>query len=200
MLFAAQADAVVLTFDSVASGTAANDLVAGQGLRFDLAIYAPDVDEFGDEIPGTEQYRPDPEAVDAVRVGDPQFYGYGAAPSPVNALDALWQGVLITFDTPQDLTAFSVTLDDSTFGYLGTFDIVFQDASGTALFSLPTQQSVPLYVASLAGGLSGVSSIFLPSGAFYDDLEIAPVPEPGTLILLAAGIASLAVTTRRRSA
>src|SRR5262245_50292382 len=124
---AAGAQAITLDFDGVASGSTANSAAAGAGLRFDLGAFLPKLDAFGDPIPGSDAYRVDPTAVDDVRVVNPNTRGYGNAPTPVNALDAIDQGVLITFDAPVDLTAFSVTLDLSSFGFPGNFDIVFQD-------------------------------------------------------------------------
>jgi len=194
----ADAATVYLNFDSIASGAPANDAAAGQGFRFDLATYLPEYDAYGDPIPGTEAYRIDPEPFDLVRATNPANRGYGNAPSPLNALDALDQGVLLTFTSPQDVAVFTTTLDLSTFGFPGAFDIVFQDPAGNALSLLPTQQSVPGFVASAPGTLSNVSSIYLPSGAYYDNLGFTTVPEPLAVVL--AGIALAAVAAQRRRA
>lgn len=193
-----RAASVLLNFDSIATGAPADDAAVGLSLRFDLASYLPEYDAFGDPIPGSEAYRPDPEPFDVVRATNPSAVGYGAAPSPSNALDALDQGVLLTFDTPLDLSLFSVTLDQSAFGFPGTFDIVFQDASGHALQLLPTQQSVPGFVASVTATISGVSSIYLPGGAFYDNLGFTTVPEPSALLLGGLALAGLALRLVRR--
>src|SRR5262249_44630336 len=146
---------------------------------------------------GSEAYRPDPTPFDDVRVNDPNLRLYGNAPSPLNALDAIDQGVLITFGTPVDLASFAITLDLSSLGFPGSFDIVFQDATGAALQQLPTFQAIPGFIASLAGPLSDVASIYLPSGAYYDDLRFEVVPEPGSGALLALGLAALCARRRR---
>ena len=193
----ARAASLAFDFDGVASGSAANAAVSG-GIHFDLASFLPQLDAFGDPIPGSEASRPDPEPFDLVRVSDPSLRGYGEAPSGLNALDALDQGVLITFDAPVTLAQFAATLDQSSFGFPGVFDVVFQDASGAVLYSLPTQQSVPGFAAAFSGTLYGVSSIHLPGGAFYDNLVLETVPEPESLVTLAFALAALA-TARRRS-
>ena len=193
---AADATPIVLNFDEVTSGSAANDTATGLGLRFQLASLLPLLDEFGDPIPGSEAYRPDPVPFDDVRVSDPNARAYGNAPSPSNALDAIDQGILITFDAPVDLLSFAVTLDQSTFGFPGIFDIVFQNDVGAALELLATAQSIPGFTASLAGPLTGIASIYLPSGAYYDNLSFEVVPEPGTAVLLGLGLAGLGATRR----
>jgi hypothetical protein len=198
----ARAASLLVNFDSVASGAAANDAVAGSSLRFDLAAYLPELDSQGDPIPGSEAYRPDPEPFDLVRVDDPSqppgAQGYGNAPSPSNALDAIDQGVLVSFDSPLDLDAFSITLDLSTLGFPGDLDIVFQGANGQVLALLPTRQSIPGFVASLSAPLSDVGSIFLPGGAYYDDLRISTAPEPLGLWLIGGSLAGLLARRRPR--
>ena len=192
----ADAAPIFLDFDGVGSGATANSAAAGSGLRFDLGAFLPELDAFGDPIPGTDAYRPDPTAVDDVRVGNPNARGYGNAPSPVNALDAIDQGVLITFDTPLDISAFAVTLDLSALGFPGNFDIVFQDENGGVLQLLPTAQSVPGFVAAFSGSLLDVASIYLPSGAYYDNLSLT-VPEPALGLVLGLGLALLMGASRR---
>ena len=47
-----------------------------------------------------------------------------------------------------------------------------------------------------AGALTQVSSIHLPSGAYYDNLSFEVVPEPGSVVLLGLGLAGLGATRR----
>ena len=97
---------------------------------------------------------------------------------------------------PVALSSFAVTLDQSTFGFPGVFDIVFQNDVGAALRLLPTSQSIPGFTASLSGALTQVASIYLPSGAYYDNLSFEVVPEPGSVVLLGLGLAGLGATRR----
>jgi hypothetical protein len=194
---ASHATPVALNFDGVASGSTADSAASGLGIHFALASFLPLLDGSGDPIPGSEAYRPDPNAIDEARVGDPNVRGYGNAPSPGNALDAIDQGIVILFDAPVTLASFAVTLDQSAFGFPGAFDIVFQGDAGAALQSLPTSQNVPGFTASFAGTLANVASIYLPSGAYYDDLRFEVVPEPATALLMALGLGGLASIRRK---
>ena len=102
-------------FDGVASGSQANSAIGSATgmVSFVNAVYAPLLDGFGDPIPGSERWMPDPDpATPAVVVEDPST-SYGPAPSVANALNALWQPVLMQFANPVWLDMFSVTLDNS---------------------------------------------------------------------------------------
>lgn len=185
---------VFLGFDSVPSGTAAA-VLAPPALRFEPAVLDYDYDADGDPIPGTLRWRADASAP-AVVVENPELYGRGQAPSPDNALNALWQPVLVLFPQPFDLTTFSVTLDNDSFGLNGTLPgfsdvaIQFLDVNGAVLASIPVDQTQPGFRAE-AGPVGAVDSILLPAGAFYDDLRLAPIPETG-LWPVVAGLGALA--------
>lgn len=191
-------------FDGVPILTEANTLPgpSGLGVEFVNAVLSPDLDSFGDPIPGTTRWRPDITAP-AVTVDDPSRYGRGAAPSPSNALEALFQPVLIIFDVPFNVDSFSTTLDNDTFGANGFLpgfaDIAVQFfAWGTArVGNVPVDQTTAGFQVS-AGSIANVGAILLPAGAFYDDLRLTGtvVPTPGPAALFSLGL--LAMARRRR--
>lgn len=193
---AAHAEIYYLNFDAGASGSAANNQ-APSGLSFQPGAFLPNVDESGDPIPGTDRWQIDTTAP-AVTVIDPNFYGRGNAPSIANALDSVFGPTLMLFSGPIDLSSFSLTLDNDTFGTPG-LNIEFYasgPASDTLLASLPIDQTTPGFVASL-GAINGVNKIVLPGGAMYDNLSIAVVPEPATGALLGLGLLGLMIRLRR---
>ena len=192
---AAHGQNYLLNFDAGLSGSLANDQ-APSGLSFQYGALLPNLDEFGDPILGSDRWQIDITAP-VVTVVDPNFYGRGAAPSPLNALDAVFSPTLMLFTSPQALSSFSLTLDNDTFGTPG-LNIEFY-ASGlttdTLLASLPIDQLTPGFIASI-GALSGVDKIVLPAGALYDNVSFSVVPEPATGALLGLGV--LGMIFRRR--
>lgn len=193
------------TFDGVPIMTPASSLAQpdGLGLGFFGAVFAPDENEFGEPIPGTERWRIDADAP-AVVVDDPSRFGRGQAPSPTNALEALFQPVLLTFEVPFNLGAggFSTVLDNDPFGdngFLPGFEgiaVHFFDADFGLIERLPVDQTEPGFEV-LAGGYANVGSILLPAGAFYDNLRISGTPVPGAGAGALLGLAG-AVAARRR--
>ncbi len=179
------------TFDTLQDGDEAN-LASRAGIRFEPAYYAPDLDLDGWEIPGTDRWRIDYSAP-PVTVTDPELYGGGPAPSPSLALDAFLQPVLVLLPGPGDLADFSFILDGNTYGDL--LDVLFLDGQGQVLLGLPLDQTVP-YLNFSSGPVSGVASVLLPAGAFYDNVV---VPESGTSAALAllGGIAGHSLLRRR---
>ncbi len=190
-------------FDEVPAGTAANTLSQppGLGVSFFNAEFVPEVDSEGDVIPGSEHWTIDPLAP-PVLVEDPNNFFYGNAPSPLNALEAVFQPVLVQFDIPFnfDPAGFRTVLDLTPFGLNGTlpgFEDVAVKCYGTGgdlLGTIPVDQTTP----GLGGGLQAVQFALLPSGAFYDNLLISgePVPEPASLVVLAC--LAMALLPRRR--
>ena len=191
---AGTANAYIVDFDGVTSGGLANS-AAPTGVSFVHAYYTPDVDAFGDPIPGTEKWRADPTAPE-VLVKNPLERDYGPAPSPNNALEAIDQPVLLRFDTPQALQSFSAVLDNSTLGSPTPLNIEFLDAAGQIIRSVASDQTAPGFIVS-TGPISNLSAVLLQGGAFYDNINIAPVPEPGEYAMMLAGLAVVAGLARR---
>jgi hypothetical protein len=177
--------ATLLDFDSVPSGTLASTFDT-PNFSFHQAYSIKFLDVDGDPIAGTDHWAidADSDAAFPVTVENPLDYGYGAAPSGSNALQALWQPVVIKFDQTYNLTSFTATLDNSSYGNLWTIDFI--NDTGT-VSSLTVDQSVSGWVAN-AIDIAGITGIVLPSGAFYDNIGInaVAVPEPATYGLVAA--------------
>lgn len=193
----ASAQNYFLNFDAGLPGSLANDQ-APSGLSFHYGVLLPNLDEYGDPIPGTDRWQIDVTAP-GVTVQNPDlFYGRGPAPSLSNALDSVFSPTLMLFGTPQELGSFSLTLDNDTLGTPGLF-IEFY-ASGlmtdTLLASLPIDQLTPGSIASI-GALSGVDKIVLPGGALYDNVSFSVVPEPATGALLGLGVLGLIFRRRK---
>ena len=90
--------------------------------------------------------------------------------------------------------SFGVTLDRNAFGDPSA-SVRFFDASGVLVDSVTLDQTVPGLRFTYSA--KAFDHVLLPSGAYYDDLTIAPVPEPASLAALAIGALGLA---RRRRA
>ncbi|OYW73550.1 MAG: hypothetical protein B7Z37_21090 [Verrucomicrobia bacterium 12-59-8] len=161
--------------------------------------YIETVDDNGDPLP-LPSFRPDLTAP-AIAVGDPSARSYGAAISG-NALDAVDQAVLFSFTTPQDISSFAVTLDNSTLGTPFGTNVEFYNSLDALLYSIPVDQTVSGFSVNQALSLTGVSKVVLPSGAFYDNASLtvaaSAVPEPSRVMLLGL-FAGVAVFRRRRA-
>jgi len=189
--------ATVLTFpfSSSATPSATGDPLVGS---FSAAYtYIETLDDNGDPLP-VPSYRVDTSAP-ALAFGDPSARGYGAAISG-NALDAVDQAVLFSFTTPQDISSFAVTLDNSTLGTPFGTNVEFYDSRDVLLYSILVDQTASGFSVNQALSLTGVSKVVLPSGAFYDNasLTVSAVPEPSRALLMGL-FAGVAVFRRRRA-
>ncbi len=179
----------------------ATPVVTGSPLFGTLSVdytYIETVDGNGDPL-ATPSFRPDLTA-GAIVVGDPSARSYGA-PIAGNALDAVDQAVLFSFTTPQDISSFGVTLDNSTLGTLFGTNVEFYSAADLLLGSLAVNQNTPGFTLNNTSLLfSGVSKIVVPAGAFYDNLSFtaSAAPEPGRVSLLGLGLAAAVLRRRRR--
>ncbi|MFY9477516.1 MAG: PEP-CTERM sorting domain-containing protein [Aquabacterium sp.] len=192
---AAQASTVdaTLNFDDVAAGSSANSAL---GSLASLAQFANpdvewDVDEFGSYTGGFHW-------IDATATYGEVLVGASAyAVSGGNVLSNSGQPILLVFNTPVDITSFSVQQDTSGFGNLqdgGTY-LSFLNASGheiSAANVFYTQGGQP-GLSIQSGAVGKVSAVLLAGGVSYDNLRIVAtpaVPEPaaGLLALLGAGI------------
>jgi hypothetical protein len=186
----ASLSAVSLNFDGAGSTASA---FTPAGLTIGYGQFVPDLDGFGDPIPGSDHWELDLGA-GAVPVINPFTVGWGVAPSPSQALDVRGGPVLMVFDTPFDMGHFSATLDNSTLGDLFGTEVNFYDEFDVLLASIGVNQSTPGFIIS-ADNVGLVKTILLPSTAFYDN--ITAVPEPGTA-LVGAALGLVAVFRRRR--
>ena len=185
--------ATLFTFDSVTTGTDANSL-SQAGITFQPGVFTPDTDTDGIDIPGTEKWRVDGTAP-AVTVDNPNLFGRGAAPSPNNALNALFQPVLVLFPTSTTVTSFSATLDNDTFGD-AHLSVNFYDSNDNLLKSVAVDQTVAGFTFD-SGAITGLSKVVLPAGAFYDNVGFTAVPEVDGRVLTAGLLLAGAALARR---
>ena len=194
-------------FDGVISGTSANDSIVNPyaNISFLSGFVTADLDANGFEILDNNGQTIDGfthwEAYSDsdIRVRDPQFYGRGNAPSASNGLDAVFDQVLIKFSSAQNLTGFSVKLDNSQYGNFNS-SIIFLGANGKALSSVDFQSYANPGAIITSGPINGVSGIVLTSGKLYDNLSISTaVPEPDTYGMMIAGLGLMGFVARRRS-
>ena len=194
-------------FDGAVSGTSANNSAVNPyvGVTFLSGFLTADLDAQGFEIldmngntkPGFTHW--DTYADSDIRVRNPLLYSSGVAPSGINALDAKMDQIFIKFDTAQNLTSFSMQLDNSNFGFPNS-NIFFVDSLGKTLSTVAFDQSLSGSIIT-AGAVSNVSGIILSSGKLYDNIDIATVaavPEADTYAMLFAGLGVMGAVARRR--
>ena len=192
--------AAVFNFDSIPTGSFAN-AASADGTTFEPAVFGPSLDLNGDPIEGTDHWQVDLSG-DPVRVVDPTIvYDRPPAPSPANAMDALFQPALVVFSATRDLSSFRVSLDNDTFGQPleAALQVQFLNADGSVLAFSLVDQTVPGFLVT-SGPVAGVKSILLPAGALYDNIAInepAPVPE-SEWFTFAAGLVLIGFSFIRR--
>jgi hypothetical protein len=191
-----------LNFDTVASGTKANDYLASLGLSdvmsFGNGDVAPDVDAFGDYT-GTNHW------IDAsTTYGDVMVNSSSAAVSGGNVLDNGFAPILVQFAAPVDLASFSVQLDKNTWSNFANV-LQFLDGTGHAIVGTDVTYgalSQPGFTVASTGPVYGVSAVLLSFGSRnFDNLSVttmAAVPEPGTWALSVVALGLIGVAARRR--
>jgi hypothetical protein len=183
--------ALLLSFDN-GSTTAGTGRPIGTSFTLDNA-YLETTDEFGDPLP-VAVWTP----IEPATIGNPADAGYGEPVSGSGALNAEFDQILFTFESPVFLRTFSTILDDSTFGNLGESRIQFFGSSDQWLGEIVIDQTQPMLLAELSGApLSGVKKILLPSGAYYDEVTLN-VPESGPGVVFLAGMALAGALRVRR--
>jgi hypothetical protein len=198
----ASATIVDINFDNVASGSGANSAVAGSGISFAYAVPFL-VDEYSNPIPGTNFWQPDPTAP-AVTVSNPNdpttLPNYGPAPSAPNALDAIWQPVLMHFSQAVKLNSFAFTLDNSTKGNPGNWPVLFLNSNHQTIGQVDSFQSVSGYLGSTTNPLNGVQDVLLASGAYYDNfrLSVIAIPEPEEYLMMLIGAGMVGFQVKRK--
>lgn len=135
---------------------------------------------------------PDPYVpVTAVSYGD---YSLPAVSGP-NALDGSVGSVIVDLNPsvyPLG-SVFGITVVDQGFGNANAQVKVF-DGAGVQIDTVALDLSAP---GRFTYSARSFASIQLPSGAYYDDLTVNPVPEPASLAALAIGAVSILRRRRR---
>lgn len=198
-----------LDFDSVASGTTANQYLNGLGLQSNMSFGNADrvdddpvYDSVGNLLNEGAFHWVDASAT----------YGDVLVKADSNAVSAhnvLWNDhapILLSFAAPVNLASFSIQQDLSGFGNLqehGSY-LAFLDNTGHVISAdnvYYTQGGNPGLTIS-SGSVLGVSGVLLSGGVHYDNLSIntvtAAVPEPDSLALLASAIGVFGLLNIRR--
>lgn len=182
--------AALYSFDSNGTVNNSSGPALGSSVQIGFGVTEDILDEFGSET-GRVRWVFDSAPLDPI-TADPASEGYGPSGSSLNAFN---QTVLISFSTAFNLTTFSIFMDASAFG--STSGVEFYDVNDELIATLDAFGLIPNYEVT-GSNISGVSKIVLPGGAFFDNMTLAgsAVPEPGSVTL--AGLAALALISRRR--
>jgi|GEM_PF-1401820 len=182
--------ALLLSFDegSTTTGT-------GRPLTVSFTVdnaYLETVDAFGEPL-AVPVWTP----IDPAGIGNPADAGYGAPISGSGALNAEFDQILFTFDSPVFLREFSTVLDDSGRGNLAPSSILFFNAADILLGELVIDQTqLGMRARFDAVPLAGVKKIVMPAGAYYDDVTLN-VPETGPGLVVLGGACLLGVLIRQ---
>jgi PEP-CTERM motif len=89
-------------------------------------------------------------------------------------------------------------MDHSSFGFPGQVAIEFLGLDGKAITSLSFTQAGTFSQSISFSTPLAVKAIVLPSGKYYDNINVAAVPEPMTWALMLAGLGVLGASSLRR--
>lgn len=194
---AASAPAVLLTFE----GTDTFSVQVGTvqvPFSFHFGVLAED-----DEGNALDYYIIDPSSPSPLS-GELPTSAYRPTPASPgaptgNALNAKDQLVILVFSTPVDLESLSVQLDDSTLAP-SNGPIQFYSDSNSLITEISTSPEVRSATSQTTGPVSGVKSVVFAPVGYLDNMNIAGVPEPGSLLMTGAAGLGLMLRRRRNSA
>lgn len=188
----ATSQAAVFSFDSNATVGVSSGSALGSTVQIGFGVSEDILDMMGSDT-GRDRWVFDLAPIDPI-TADPTSEGYSPAGSFLNAFN---QSVLISFGTEFNLTSFSIVMDGSTFG--STSFVEFYNTNDDLITTLDALGLIANYQVN-GSNINGVSKIVLPTGAFFDNMNItgSAVPEPSAVTLL--GLASLGLAARRRRA
>ncbi len=193
--------ASTIDFSTLAAGANVNSdpNASSLGITFDNAVFLPNKDSEGSDIPGSDHWQIDTTAP-AVTVANGATLG--GAYATVNGLDAIQQTVLMHLGGIFDVSSFSVnasSYDGESFGGLYGSKLDFLDVNGFSLGSIAYSVTGNIFSAALATPLQGVTDVVLAGGAVYNNISfnVAAVPVPGAVWLFGSALMGFMGVSRR---